>query len=454
MQTERRYGKAIVMGASFAGLWTARALTDHFEEVLVLDRDPLPEGPDFRTGVPQAYQYHTLLLAGLRQMREWFPGLEEELIAAGAVPYDMTGDINMCVRNHWLPRFPSGTRLLSCSRTLLESGVRRRLRQNPCIHFMEGMEVLGLQCDKERRRVIGVQVRNRRGGSMYRNDDPVFTADLVIDALGRRSQTPEWLVGMGYQAPLESVVDSFLGYATRRYRRKPDTPILVIFPTPPHYPHGGLIFPEENETMVAFAAGYNKHYPPTNPDEFEFFIQSLGPEFEQAIRGAEPITQPHGYRGTSNCWHHYEKLDRWPERYVVLGDAFCAFNPVYGQGMSVAAMSAAALARQLRRSKGRLDGVAQATQRAIGRLTQPVWLLSTNADFEWPGTEGGTFGDRPADRFGRWYVNQVLQAVISDHNVRMAFIAVQQLVKPASSLFAPWTFLRVMRHTFFRKRED
>jgi flavin-dependent dehydrogenase len=276
----KQYGKAIVMGASFAGLWTARGLTDHFEEVLVLDRDRLSEGSDFRAGVPQAHQFHTLLLAGLRQMKEWFPGLEEELIAAGAVPYDITGDINMSVRNHWLPRFPSGIQLLSCSRMLLESSVRRRLRQNSCIRFMEGVEVLGLQCDEERRRVTGVRIRNRRGGSIYREGDPTFTADLVVDALGRRSQTPEWLVEMGYQAPLESVVNSFLGYATRRYRRKPDTPILVIFPTPPHDPHGGLIFPEENETMVAFGGGYNKHYPPNDPDEFESFIQSLGPEFK------------------------------------------------------------------------------------------------------------------------------------------------------------------------------
>jgi hypothetical protein len=259
---------------------------------------------------------------------------------------------------------------------------------------------------------------------------------------------------MGYQAPSESVVDSYLGYATRRYKRRPDTQTLVIFPTPPHDPHGGLIFPEENETMVAFGGGYNKHYPPTDPDEFESFIQSLSPEFKEALRGAEPISQPHGYRGTSNCWRHYEKLDRWPERYVVLGDAFCAFNPIYGQGMSVAAISAAALARQLHKSKGRLDGVAKSTLRAIGRLTQPVWLLATNADLEWPGTEGGTLGDSPIDRFGRWYLNQLLEAVIVDPTVRKAFNTVQQLVKPATSLFAPWVFLRVMRHTFIRKREE
>jgi len=316
------------------------------------------------------------------------------------------------------------------------------------------VEVLDLQSDQARKRVTGVRIRNRRGGSVYRENDPIFTADLIVDALGRRSPTPDWLMEMGYPVPVESIVDSFLGYATRKYKRKPDTPMLVLFPTSPDHPHGGLIFPEENDTMSVFAGGYNKHYPPTDPAEFETFIQSLSPEFKQAIDGAEPLSPPHGYRGTSNRWRHYEKLERWPDRYVVLGDAFCAFNPVYGQGMSVAAMSAATLAKHLRTSRGRLDGVAQSTQREIGRLTQHVWILATNADLEWPGTEGDALGDRAADRFGRWYVNQLLETVIFDRNVRMAFNAVQQLVKPASSLFAPRIFLRVMRHFFFMRREE
>src|SRR5688572_29478015 len=127
-----KFGRAIVLGASIAGLWTARALIDHFDEVLVLERDHLPEGPEHRPGAPQVRQFHTLLQSGLQQMKEWFPGLEEELIAAGAVPYDIIGDIHLRVRHRWLPRFPSGWILLSCSRLLLESGIRRRLRQNPC----------------------------------------------------------------------------------------------------------------------------------------------------------------------------------------------------------------------------------------------------------------------------------------------------------------------------------
>ena len=449
---QRKFGKAIVMGASIAGLWTARALIDHFDEVLVLERDHLPEGPEHRPGAPQVRQFHTLLEAGLQQMNAWFPELQEELVDAGAVPYDVIGDVHVRIRGRWYPRFPSGWVLLSCSRLLLESSIRRRLRHNPCIQFVEGVEVVGLQSDEARTRVTGVQVRSRRGGSGPQEGDSVYTADLVVDALGRRSQTPEWLVEMGYPAPKESEVDSFLGYVTRKYRRKPNTPMLLVGAMPPHDPYAGLVFLEEDDTMVAMIGGYNKNYPPTDPAAFDAFVEKLGPEFQEALKDAEPISQPYGYRGTSSRWRHYEQLERWPERLVVLGDAFCGFNPIYGQGMSVAAMSAVALAERVRRSNGNLDGVAKATLQEISRITEAIWMLATSADLEWPGTVGGTIGNGPADRFGRWYIGQMLSAMEFDKTVRLEFLAVNQLVRPGKALFAPGLFLRVMKYVLLKKR--
>jgi 2-polyprenyl-6-methoxyphenol hydroxylase-like FAD-dependent oxidoreductase len=447
-----RFGRAIVMGASIAGLWTARALAAHFEEVLVLERDHLPEGPEFRPGAPQVRQFHTLLLSGLQQMREWFPGLDEELIAAGAIPYDPIGDIQLRAANYWYPQFPSGQMLLSCSRLLLESSIRRRLRQDPRVRILDGMEVVGLQGNQGNGRVSGVRSRPYRGAAGHPEADSVHQADLIVDALGRRSKTPEWLAELGYRAPRESEVDSFLGYVTRQYKRKPDTPMLLLVATPPNNPYGGLIFPEENNTMAAFMAGYNKRYPPTDPDEFEAFAHHLGPEYEQALKGAEPLSKPHGYRGTSSRWRHYELLERWPERYVVLGDAFCSFNPVYGQGMSVAAMSAAALAKHIKQSGGNLDGVAQSTLHEISRITQGAWLLATSADLQWPGTVGGRISNGPMERFSRWYIGEMLYAMAFDKTVRLQFLAVNQLVKPGMALFAPGIFLRVMKQTLMKNR--
>ena len=246
-------------------------------------------------------------------------------------------------------------------------------------------------------------------------------------------------------------MDSFLGYVTRKYKRKPGIPMLLVGATPPHDPYAGLVFPEEDDTMVAMIGGYNKNYPPTEPEAFDAFVGKLGPEVQEALQGAEPVSQPYGYRGTSSRWRHYEQLERWPERLVVLGDAFCGFNPIYGQGMSVAALSAVALAERVRRSHGNLDGVARSTLREIGRITDAIWLLATSADLEWPGTQGGTIGNSPADRFGRWYIGEMLDAMEFDRTVRLEFLAVNQLIKPGKALFAPGVFLRVMRQSLLKK---
>ena len=439
---------AIVMGASIAGLWTARVLADHFAQVLVLERDHLPDGAEARPGAPQARQYHILLRRGLQLLNALFPGMEEELIAAGAVQFDATQDVRVRMRGCWLPQFESGQRLVSCSRLLLEATMRRRLRELARIRFVEGVEVVGLEADEQRLRVSGVQFRRRQAQDDGASALESLAADLVVDALGRRSPAPMWLESMGYAAPLESVVDSFLGYVTRRYRQpeqfQADWRMMLLTATPPHAPRGGLIFPEENGVWVVMMAGANKDYPPTDEAGFDAFAQSLGTEFYTAVQSAEPISKPIGYRGTDSRWRHYERLQRWPDRFIVLGDAFCGFNPVYGQGMTVAALSAVALGDEIRRSDGQLDGVAKRAERAFGKVTAGAWLLATGADLQWPETLSNERDTGLADRFGRWYIEKVLDALAEDPQVRVAFNDVNQLVKPATSLFAPEIMLRTL----------
>lgn len=441
-------GTAIIMGASMAGLWTARVLADHFDHVVVVERDRLPEGPGTRPGVPQSQQYHILLRRGLQLMHDLFPGMEQELIAAGAVRFDVTGDVKLRSRGKWLTQFASGYQLVSCSRLLLEATMRRRLRQDARIRFVEGVEVIGLETDPARTRVTGVQFKPRSAQGETPAAVETLTGDLIVDALGRRSPSPAWLAALGYPPPAETVVDSFLGYVTRRYRQPEhfdaDWRMLLLAATPPHDPRGGLIFPEENGVWVVMMAGANKDYPPTDEAGFDAFARSLGSEFYAAVAAAEPISKPIGYRGTDSRWRHYEQLERWPERYVVLGDAFCGFNPVYGQGMTVAALSAVALGDTIQANKGQLDGVARRAEAAFGKVTTGAWLLATGADFEWPETVGGERSNGLADRFGRWYIDKVLDTVATDPQVRIAFNEVNQLVKPVTSLFAPNILLRVL----------
>jgi 2-polyprenyl-6-methoxyphenol hydroxylase-like FAD-dependent oxidoreductase len=232
---------AIVMGASVGGLWAARVLADHFDQVLILERDSLPEGPELRPGVPQSRQYHIMLLKGLQIMDDLFPGLRDELIGDGAIPFDTVNDVAVRSRGKWLPRFPSDQYLLSCSRLLLEAGMRRHLRRIAPIHFVENVTVTGLEADDHKQRITGVHVSHRNDNERAET----FSADLVVDALGRRSPTPEWLTALGYDAPEESSVNSFLGYVTRRYRIpndfQADWRMLMILATPPDQPRGGLI---------------------------------------------------------------------------------------------------------------------------------------------------------------------------------------------------------------------
>jgi 2-polyprenyl-6-methoxyphenol hydroxylase-like FAD-dependent oxidoreductase len=208
-----------------------------------------------------------------------------------------------------------------------------------------------------------------------------------------------------------------------------------------------LIFPEENDTWVVMMAGANKDYPPADEAGFDAFARSLGPEFYGAVQNAEPLGKPYGYRGTESRWRHYEKLARWPERYVVLGDALCGFNPVYGQGMTVAALSAVALGQEIAGADGSLDGVARRAQQAFAKATAGAWLLATGADLQWPETVGDAGTSGPADRLVRWYLDKLLDALGKDETVRMAFNAVNQLVEPATSLFAPGVVWRVLRRS-------
>lgn len=453
--------RAIVMGGSVAGLWTARVLADHFDEVLLLERDSLPDGPEARSGVPQSRQYHTLLIRGLQILRDLFPGLDDELVASGAVPFDAINDLALRMRGRWLPRFPSDQRMISCSRLLLEAGMRRRLRAFPNVQLMENVEVSGLVADAQAGRITGVRIepgaQNRQPGHSVET----LSAELVVDALGRRSPTPDWLAALGYEKPEESRVNSFLGYVTRRYRIprhfQADWRMLMITATAPHDPRGGLIFPEENDVWCVMMAGANKDYPPTDDAGFAAFAASLGPEFQAAVEAAEPLTKAYGYRGTDSRRRHYEKLARWPERFVVLGDAFCGFNPIYGQGMAVAGMSAVALGEDIRQAKGNLDGLAQRCLARFSAITDGAWLLATSADRGWPETEtSSSIGEEKrglADRFGSWYIDKFLDATAADRTLRLAFLDVNQLIAPATSLFAPGLMLRVFRHAWGPKRQ-
>lgn len=440
-----RYGHAAIIGGGMAALWTARILSGHFERVTLIERDQLPAQPTSRAGVPQARHAHILLTGGQRLLEQLFPGLTGALAAAGVPEVDWAANSRICLPTGWTAQYSSGLVTRTCSRDLLEWEIRRRLLSDTRIRLLEGHEVIGLGPLGQNDEVTGVQLRPRPGAHAPAPEGDVLPADLVVDASGRDSRAPEWLAALGYGRPRESIVNAFLGYASRWYERPAtfgsDWQALLVSPAPPHQPRGGVIYPIERGRWIVTLTGTARDYPPTDEAGFLDFARSLDtPLLHDAIRDARPLSPIWGYRRTENRLRHYDQLDRRPEGFLVLGDAVCTFNPVYGQGMTASALGALTLDRCLREQRrrhphGDLGGLAGRFQHRLARSNATPWLLATSEDFRWPLTEGGRRSYRT--RIAHHYLDRVLAAVPKERAAQQALLEVLHLVKSPIALAHP-----------------
>jgi 2-polyprenyl-6-methoxyphenol hydroxylase-like FAD-dependent oxidoreductase len=443
-----RHQHAIVIGGSMTGLLTARVLTDHFERVTIIERDHLPNGPELRNGVPQARHLHVLLARGLNIMEDLFPGIGAELEAAGAPAMHWGKETATLVASGWSPIFESSIRTRSASRAFLEWHVRQRLLKNENIHVIEGSQVDSLVTTPDKSHVTGVQLRTRGANQ----EAQTLEADLVVDASGRGSHTPDWLESLGYQKPEQTEVNSFLGYSTRWYKHPvhfpPGLKVILIGTRPPDKLRGGGMMQVENDQWVLTLVGMNKDYPPIDEAGFLEFARSLlSPELYDAIKDTEPTSDISGYQRTANQLRHYEKLERWPDCFVALGDAVSAFNPLYGQGMTTGAMGAAALGECLRDWNERnLDGLAHVFQKRLAKVIEIPWLMATGEDLRYPGTEG----DRPTamDRLVQKYINRVIHLIPGNPDVFNTFVQVSNLLAPPTALFRPGIVAKVTASFF------
>lgn len=451
-----KFDHAIVIGGSIAGLTAARILTEHFAHVTVIERDRLQGNNDFRKGTPQARHAHVLLLRGLQLLEQIFPGLEKALLAGGAVPINPGQEQEACINGQWLPHFATDLRPLACSRILLEQVIFKFLASHPQISFHEETEVSELLTDAGKTRTTGVTYRSKS----HNAPAETLLADLVVDASGRNSDTPRWLTEFGYTAPQEMVVNSFPGYATRVYERPVDFAeswkALVVFPVAPDRKRGGVVLPMEGNRWHVTLFGMAKDYPPTDEAGFMAFAQSLAsPRVAEVLRQARPQSSIAGYRRAENRLYLYDQLPRYLEGLIVLGDAVYALNPVYGQGMTVAAMGSLKLGECLQtyRAKGSLNGLPQQFQKALRQIVAGPWQMATGEDMRWPGTEGGQAIDFPT-RMVQKYMNQVMVAMGHNPKVTAQFFQVQQMVAEPTTLLSPrmmWEVFKTVRRV---KREQ
>jgi 2-polyprenyl-6-methoxyphenol hydroxylase-like FAD-dependent oxidoreductase len=431
--------RAVVLGASLAGLLAARVLADAYAKVTVIDRDQLPQTPMNRRGVPHGRHAHGLLTGGQQALEELFPGLTAELVAHGAPAGDMLANGRWYLNGHRLRQAHAGLVALSPSRPLLEGQIRARVRALPNVTFLDSHDIVGLDATPDGRRVTGARVLHRADGSA----EQVLGADLVVDATGRGSRTPGWLEAFGYPRPVKEQVRIGLSYATRTYRLPPDAldgDLAVLQTATSEHPRSGVLLRLEGDRWMLTLAGRLGDHPPTDSDGFLAFARSLRfPDIYQAVRDAEPLDDPVPFRFPASVRHRYERLDRFPDGLLVLGDAVCSFNPVYGQGMSVAGVEALALRHHV---EGGAAVQPRRFFRDLARVVDVPWDIAVGGDLVFPGVQGRR---TLKARLVNAYLARLHAAAAHDASLASAFLRVAGLVAPPQTLLGPRVAVRVLR---------
>ena len=431
---------AIVIGASMAGLLAARVLSDSYDRVTVLDRDRLPQGvTENRRAVPQGRHAHGLQLGGQLALEALLPGFRDETMEEGAPALRAGIETRFKIGGHDVARTPVGDAPGSVgSRPLLEGIVRRRVRAIENVSVREYCGVVDLLSSGGR--VTGVRAKDRAAGS-----EPVdLRADLVVAASGRGGRVPKWLEAMGYEAPAEQRVDVDIMYASRNLRMRPGAlgdDKVVVNASYPGRPRGVAMLSDETGTWNVTLYGYGEaHRPPTDAAGFTAFAATVtDPDVAAAIAQAEPTNEiaTHGY--PASVRRRYDKLRRFPAGLLVMGDALCTFNPIYAQGMTVAALEAVALRDVLR------DGDAKLAKRFFKAAHGPVdhaWKLSTGGDLALPEVEQtAPLPDRVINR----YIERLVATAVHDEVVARTFFEVTGLLKPPTALLTPAIARRVLR---------
>ncbi|QKW10089.1 FAD-dependent monooxygenase [Streptomyces sp. NA04227] len=437
---------AVVIGAGVAGLLTARVLAAHFSRVTVLERDELlDEGPEFRPGVAQSRHVHVLWWHGLRTLEDMLPGFTRDMLTAGAHRVRIPADMLWLSPADWFQPLP-GTESLYASRELTDWTLRRHVTATPGVTLRSGREVTGLIASSDTRAVRGV-VHKRRGAPSGTSAEET-TAGFVVDTSGRTARTTDWLARLDCPAPPVTRCDAKLAYASRYYR----TPAAngrtwkgIYVQAGPDVPRAGVLIPIEGERWIVTLLGSGEDAPPTDDEAFTEFTRSLrSPVLYEAIRDAEPLSSATGFRDTANVRHHFERASRWPDGFVVLGDAACRFNPVYGHGMTVAALTAHRIAELLRgRHRDDIPGAARRIQKSAARSASAAWAIATGEDLRYPQTEG--LRPKFADRLSQRYMQRVLAGANVDPGLCARFFDVLSLAAPPTTLLGPSTAARVLR---------
>lgn len=435
--------RAVVLGGSIAGLFAARVLSDAYDEVVIVDRDVLlgVEGP--RRGCPQGRHINGLLARGQLTMEELFPGITDEIIADGVPTGDLAGDVRWYFNGKHLKQRHAGLLCLAATRPLLEKHIRARTQVIPNITFAEQHEVLGLQTSAGGAKVTGIRVHR-----LDNDEDEVLRADLVVDALGRGSRMPVWLEELGYGRVEEESRKVGVGYVTQHYRLAKDAHFGDVSINPvasAEAPRGAIFVRTDGDRIEMTTYGMLGDHPPLETASLREWMKTMAvPDIYDALEGAEALDEPVAFKFPTTIRRRYERMSRLPDGLVATGDAVCCFNPVYAQGMTVAALGAVTLRSHLH------TGAAPQPRRYFEDLARDVidapWDMTKTVDLGFPGVEG----ERTLKvRMGQAFLKRVQLAATRDGVVTAAYMRAAGLVDRPEAMMRPGFVLRVLWKSWF-----
>jgi 2-polyprenyl-6-methoxyphenol hydroxylase-like FAD-dependent oxidoreductase len=427
----RKRGHAIIAGASFGGLVAARAVSESFARVTIIDRDDLSPAPAPRPGVPQGRMTHGLTARGTMALEQLLPGLLGELAATGARIGDAQSDVHWYVDGRLVKPVPSELTAVCASRPLLELALRSRVAARPGVRFISRHDVIGLDMTPDSSSVTGIRLRSRDAARTL----STMPADLVVDATGRGTSSASWLDELGYRPPAVETVPAGIGYACRVYRHEPrhlGGRMGIVVGAHPGHPEGGVALAQEGGRLILSIFCRQNALPPTDPEGMASQADALPtPEFARIIRTATPLSETATMRFPASARRRYEELADIPAGFLAVGDALCAFNPVYGQGMSVAAAQAQALLSLLREGQ---DSIAARFFRAAAEVVDGPWSMVLGNDLRFP--DAGGVRTPEADQ-AIAYMNALKAGAAEDAVLAAALLRVMNGVDAPSRLRDP-----------------
>ena len=419
---------ALVLGAGMPGLLVARVLAEHFTRVTVIAEQPLPDSATYPQNIWQAVPSHLLSIQGQRNLERLFPGLQTELLAAGAPTVDWTADAPLRLPGGWGPRFHADLVTRSASPNLLAQIIRERVLEygRECVSFRAGQAINQVTSD-------GVRL-----------GDTWMEADLIVDTLGRESRLMQWLADMGHDMPQQTDIAASVSVAVRLYRptRQFDPGWKAMLVLPHQSAHGGILVPVEEGGWLVMLLGAQGLDP---PEDDAGFVDFAPPPLRDALRQAEALTPIYRSHDTANRWWHIERLSQWPHH--ILTTSAVVYNPAFGLDLTMATLAALTLRDALNEQRkntpaGGLHGLGGRFQHRLARANDIPWRMVTAIDGSWASTPHDHLS-----RFARWFGGHLLAAARLDSAIY------QTLIETAGLITAPYTLLnpafahQVMRHS-------